>query len=523
MLTSPHAGQTARRAPARAAAASRTSLVLSLALVAAGAWVWWGALGTFFSQDDFAKLATTMGLAPRLTGAWRILGNQLAFDLLHRLAGLDPRPYHLASLATHTGCALALAALLARRVARPAAFTGALFFLVHPAVFACLYWASTLADSLALLFALAALGALERRGNARWLAPPLFALSLLAKESTLLLPLAALLLAHAAPPRDAPRPAPSGARDGPRLSLWALAAIYVVYFATSAYPTYFVPPPVPGGAAIAAPAYALAGGGTLLWSFLTLTGWAVNFLLPTVRGFTDALDPSVYLWAIGAVLVWALGCRSRALRRNGWVAGGGLYLAFVLPVLPLAHHTYHYYLEAPLAGIAWCVAAAVEAATVRAASTTRGLIVAALALVLTLNGYALARKNETMPFLYPELRSDPIVDRARIAARARDGLAAVALSRGTRLAFWSPSLVSLGRSQPDSTRETYFEQNVRSALLDGLAVRVMFPVVDSVAFVRAYRPLPDPWRYAIYRLDGGLRVATSAEVEGVLERFPAGR
>jgi len=69
MLTSPHAGQTARRAPARAAAASRTSLVLSLALVAAGAWVWWGALGTFFSQDDFAKLATTMGLAPRLTGA----------------------------------------------------------------------------------------------------------------------------------------------------------------------------------------------------------------------------------------------------------------------------------------------------------------------------------------------------------------------------------------------------------------------------------------------------------------------
>jgi len=41
--------------------------------------------------------------------------------------------------------------------------------------------------------------------------------------------------------------------------------------------------------------------------------------------------------------------------------------------------------------------------------------------------------------------------------------------------------------------------------------------------VRAYRPLPDPWRYAIYRLDGGLRVATSAEVEGVLERFPAGR
>jgi hypothetical protein len=522
MRASPVPGKPTRGASARAGAASRASLALALALVAAGAWVWWDALGTFFSQDDFAKLATTMGLAPRLTGAWRILGNQLAFDLLHHLAGLDPRPYHLASLAAHTGCALALAALLARRLSRAAAFAGGLFFLVHPAVFACLYWASTLADGLALLFALAALGALERRGMMRWLALPLFALSLLAKESTVLLPLAALLLAHAAPPHDAVRPAPSPSRDWPRLSLWALAAIYVVYFATSAYPTYFVPPTA-AGATAAAPAYALARGGTLLWSFLTLTGWAVNFLLPTVRGFTDALDPSVYPWAIGAVLVWALGCRSRALRRNGWAAGGGLYLAFLLPVLPLAHHTYHYYLEAPLVGMAWCVAAAVETATARAASATRGLVVAALALGLTLNGWALTRKNENMPFLYPELRSDPIVDRARIAARARDGLIAAALTPGTRLAFWSPSLVSLAHSRPDSTRETYFEQNVRSALLDGLAVRVMFPVVDSVTFVRAYRPLPDPWRYAIYRLDGGLRVATSAEVEELLERFPAGR
>src|SRR6266487_7110288 len=97
--------------PARRASRPRSrpeAAASALLVAAASVLVWHRALGYFFSQDDFAKLATVVGLAPRLLGPWRYLGNQLFYDLLHALAGLDPRPYHLASLACHLGCSLLL-------------------------------------------------------------------------------------------------------------------------------------------------------------------------------------------------------------------------------------------------------------------------------------------------------------------------------------------------------------------------------------------------------------------------------
>ena len=57
---------------------------------------------------------------------------------------------------------------------------------------------------------------------------------------------------------------------------------------------------------------------------------------------------------------------------------------------------------------------------------------------------------------------------------------------------------------------------MRAALFEGLAVRLFLPTVDSVRFVTAYRSLPDPYRYAVYRPDGTLRVASSAELDSVL-------
>ena len=241
-------------------------------------------------------------------------------------------------------------------------------------------------------------------------------------------------------------------------------------------------------------------------------------------GFGDAVDPAVYPWAVGAVLAWLVGLCWTALRRHGWLTGAALYLIFVLPVLPLGHHTYHYYLYAPLVGIAWCVAALVETMAGVAAKRSAGAAIAAgLVLLLTWNGWALVRKIETMPFLIGGLRADPIVDRARIARRVAEDLKDPALPAGTRLAFWSPTSIAIGRaSDGDSAvarRETYFERNVRSALPDGLAVRVLFPQVDSVVFVRSYRTLPEPWRYAVYRVDGTLRVGSSAELDSVVPRL----
>jgi hypothetical protein len=57
-------------------------------------------------------------------------------------------------------------------------------------------------------------------------------------------------------------------------------------------------------------------------------------------------------------------------------------------------------------------------------------------------------------------------------------------------------------------------------LLDGVAVRVLFPQVSGVRFVRHFEPAPDSVRYAVYRLDGSLGVATSAQIVGLLNSHP---
>lgn len=470
------------------------------------------ALAYFFSQDDFLGLARATGLAPRLTGVWRYLSHQAFFDLMRPLAGLDAARYHAVSLAAHAACAALLGVFLARVVSRPAALVGAVFFAAHPSLFGAVYWISAIGDSLAVLAALGALLIALRSDRLRWASLPLFGLSLLAKESTLLLP---AVVALAAP---AVRPAARVPR-GVILGLTAIALLHLFAFAAG---DVFG---VRGGLPAEAP-YAAGFGTHIGANALTYLGWAGNFLLPAVRGFTDAVDAPVFPWAIGLIVLWLLGLRSRGLRQRGWLAGGAVFILFLLPVLPLRNHTYHYYLYAPLLGGAWCAAAAADQALSRLRDARAPWAIAGVcALLLTVNGGLLVRKIETASFVLPELRADPVVDRARIARNVQESLAAQPPPSGDSLLFWSPIAASLGPhgetlAQP-APRETYWERNVRDALLDGLAVRVMFPQVAAVSFVRAYRPVGASSRYAVYRPDGRLLVATSARVDSILASRPA--
>jgi hypothetical protein len=439
---------------------------------------------------------------------WRYLSHQAFFDLMRSLAGLDATPYHAVSLAVHAACAALLGVFLGRVVSRPAALIGAVFFAVHPSLFGAVYWISAVGDGLALLGALGALLIALRGDRLRWASLPLFGLSLLAKESTLLLPAVVALAAPAV--RSAAR-----ATRGVVFGLAAIALLHLVAFAAG--DAFGVRGGLPGEAP-----YAVGIGTHIGGNLLTYLGWSANFLLPTVRGFTDAVDAPVFPWAIGLVVLWLLGLRSRGLRQRGWLAGGVVFVLFLLPVLPLRNHTYHYYLYASLVGGAWCVAAAAEQALSRVrGGRARWAIAGACVALLTLNGWLLVRKVETMPFVLPELRADPVIDRARIARNVQEGLAALPLPPGDSLLFWSPIAASLGPhgealAEP-APRETYWERNVRDALLDGLAVRVMFPQVAAVRFVREYRPAGPSSRYAVYRPDGRLLVATSARVDSILE------
>ena len=501
-------------ATSRRAGLPALGIVVPLLAAIAAVFVFRGALAYYFSQDDFLGLARASGLAPRLTGVWRYLSHQAFFDLMRPLAGLSAAPYHAVSLATHAACAALLAIVLGRIVSRPAALLGAVFFAVHPSLFSAVYWISAIGDSLALLSALGALLLALRGDRLRWASLPLFGLSLLAKESTLLLPAVVVLAARTV------RPAPKGT-CGVVIGLGAIAILHLV--ASAAGDAFGVRTGLPGEAP-----YSIGFGAHIGVNALTYLGWTANFILPTVQGFGDAVDRSVFPWAIALFVLWLTGLGSRGLRERGWLAGGAAFALFLLPVLPLRNHTYHYYLYAPLIGAAWCLAAGFDHALSRRGNGTAWVIATACALSLALNGAMVVRKIETMPFVLPDLRADPTVDRARIAGNVRESLTGYAHATGETLLFWSPIGAMLGPQgealEVFPPRETYWERNVRGALLEGLAVRVMFPQVAAVRFVRVYQPTAGPHvRYAVYRPDGRLIVATSAAVDSFIHAQPQAR
>src|SRR5262245_23897811 len=516
---------------------------LAFAGLAAGAGIaaFHPALGYFFSQDDFTGLARASGVLPRLEQPWRYIANQAVWDILRPIAGLNPWPYHLLSLLAHTACVVLLYRMLAGRLSERAALLGATFFAVHPSLFAALHWISTVGDPLALCFGLLALETADRNDRWRWLALPLFALSLISKESLVLLPLVLLAWRAWGPQRGRAvlhpgtgTPTTGRHWDGIAIALTAMTAAYIVYFVALAYGTYFghlhdaISDPGEAGRP-----YSLALGSNLWRNLLTLLGWTVAFLLPMVHRFSNAVEPEVFPWAVAAIVVWLAGLAVPRLRNAGWLFGGITWLLFALPVIPLGNHIYHYYLYAPLAGAAWCVAAAAEWLLAPRPAPAKSLpapspgpplawsIAGLGVLILTVNGILLQRKTELAPFLLPELRSSAVIDRAQIASRVYQSLADVDLPRGTTLLFWSPVAATLGpRGEvlpPPSPEETYWEANVRAALVNGLAVRVLFPHVSEVQFVREFHLAPSNCRYAVYRPEGKTGVVTPDELHSIIQ------
>ena len=141
--------------------------------------------------------------------------------------------------------------------------------------------------------------------------------------------------------------------------------------------------------------------------------------------------------------------------------------------------------------------------------------------VLTINGRSLVRRIETMPFVHPELRADATIDRARIARNVYEGLSVAPPPDGTRLAFWvPPSMPPPGRTSSVAS-DRYYTDNVRTALLDGLAVRVMFPTIRDVSFM-APSDTPDGSQQVVVCTPGGrLQLVAAAEFNASAQRIRA--
>jgi hypothetical protein len=485
---------------------------LALAALASGAiaaWTFRGALGYGFSQDDFLGLARATGHATRLPVGWRWLSHQLWWDVVAGGLGRSAVSAHVLSLVAHALVAAALAWLLARRLGAPAALAGAAFVASHPSAYTAVYWASANGDLLATLFALITL-ACAFTPRVRWLAVPCFALALLAKESVILLPIAWAAIVLWGPGARA------SVRELGRDRVWwacmALAAVALIASKLGPHP-----------AGLGGEAYAISLG-ALQGNVLSYDGWVVNRWLASVKAFTDGVDPTVFAWGVALNVAWIAGVFVPALRTAGWIAAGIAWSAMLAPVLPLANHTYHYYLYAGLPAAGLMVAALAAAAISRLPRAAGWAIAAAFAVFCAVDGQALVAKIEQAPFVVEGLRSDAIVDRARIATNAIDDLRAAHLPARTRLEMWSPQSQAMSASDGVAAgKESYYESNVRSALLEGLALRVMVPGVDSVAFVHAFDAGDSLAWWAVYRYDGHLRAFPAAELTRTLATGPPRR
>ena len=141
-------------------------------------------------------------------------------------------------------------------------------------------------------------------------------------------------------------------------------------------------------------------------------------------------------------------------------------------------------------------------------------------MLLTLNGALLVHKIETYPFTLPGLRADPTIDRARIAQNVIEDLRRAALPAGVGLLFWSEARAAAGVKDGDAPGETYWERNVRNALVEGLAIRVMLPQVKSVEFMRTWLPADFSTLHVVYRPDGHLAVLRSWELDSLRRASP---
>jgi hypothetical protein len=257
-------------------------------------------------------------------------------------------------------------------------------------------------------------------------------------------------------------------------------------------------------------------------NLLAYAGWSANFLMATLHTISDAVEPQFFPAGIALLAILAGAIAWPAARRRGALAGALLWIAMLAPLLPLAHHTYRYYLCGPLAGLAMVLAAIVAAIRPRphAVLPPAALLTAVL---LAWNGWATVEAIEFSPFMVEGMRADAVVDRALIAGRVAEALREDPPPAGVTLRFWSPSSRSI-EGLPDSSNALgYWEQNVRSAVLDGLGVRVLDPRIRRVEFVPRFEPAADSVWYAVYRTDGSMKAGPASVIGQAIQKMNARR
>ncbi len=462
-------------------------------------------LHAFFALDDLVMFQQASGIRPWPLTPWRWLSGWAWFQAVVPMWGHEPFPYHAASLALHV-TNVVLLHRLARRfgASQVAAFIGAACFGVWRLHFPALLAATSIGELLSLTFLLAAL-LLAAPGPRMALAALAIALAVSAKESVMLVPLAALLVG------DAREPASQRVRMLAPVVLTGLAL-------GAAFLAFGV-----GSGRLAGEAYRVSLGANMLENAGRLFGWTIDVAnpIPDLHASTEGI--ARFALPLAALVLSALAFRVRPLA----AAGATWWWLAVLPVLPLPGRTYLHYLYVPLAGAALVIAALWDAWVVKGGVVTRrGWIMAAL-VVLGTSLYDDVLLSTRLDLRMPNVDwpLDPVLRKSVIAQRGIADVRAALHGQRARVAILIPSAISSdidlgsGRVAENTGKRRYA---LEAVLDEGRSVMAQVPLADTVVFVHDYEPGREGWRYLLSRSDshlvplGELPAAHARYVEAML-------
>jgi hypothetical protein len=475
-------------APARLTGADAAVLAGCIVL---SAWVQRHALGAFFSSpDDLVHLQQAAGLRPTLPSPFRWLSQVVYFRAMLRVFGLDPVPWHAATVIVHL-LNVALVFTLVRRLSFPRATAGltAAMFGCFPLFLPLLASAVGMNDELALSFSLIAMLALCRPGTrAVVVATIAFALAALCKESILGLPLAALAFDRFGRAQLK--------RVAPLLGLGVLFALLLL-----ARPPQGLAP------------YTTALGGNLFHALMTFTAWAMNVSQP-IPDLVSSYDVTAWhraLWVYPVLLVAAW--RVPSLRRPVGV-GLAWWIAGLLPVLPLLFQTFRHYLYPALPGFALACSGVVVGTIERLAGSRRGVTAAAagvLAVAYALRADALETQRMALRVGNTPLALDPVQRRQEVARNALASFAGTIGPGDQTVVVYCPDDMghTFGARSGHEYRSGAAPAKARYNLLEesldgGRAVHLFQPTVDSVIFARRWSPSLDSLELFLPYVDGRL-------------------
>jgi len=483
------------------------------ALVAATVLVYHRATHYFFSQDDFTSLWIARE-SPKTF--WRILSSFVYFRAANSLFGLNPVAFHVAAFLFHILNGF-LVFLVARAFSagRTTSLLAATLFAVHPSLYVPVYAISSIGEILSCLFVLLAALYLLRAGKPEGLAGipvvcVLFIASLLSKETTIAFPILAVFIFIA-----------RGVKIRKAIPvLTALVAVAVVYgiffYSANIFGIKGVFASVLGtkGASTQGGAYATTLGPELITSLQTYFKWAFNIFDTWKDVQFNVLDKHALVWLlVGVVFFLLLIARRGAQRAKGaycilW------FLLMLLPVIPLTSHPYHYYLYVPLAG--FCPALAV--ALSRWFKRSRGEALASLCIIVFFvanSALLMSRIEQSRVGRDSARRKDPVFDRAIVAKNLISDLRELQIPAGARLLLISPlKEIKEGRITENvflAWGGSYWDNNLRSAVAEGLGIRLFFSQVDTVAFANEATQEFKDFLAIGYLWDGHLRFDTLQE------------